>query len=175
MPTKSVQRKGPVRAEDASPGRTKVEQMQDRHSTAPYAAQSRDLTARLVTVADLNELDQIGCTLAEIPPGYVHAIVSGEDVCGRREGPVAVPAADAVQLDAMSDGEILAHLGSAARHFFRFVRDDRVVYEAADSRRRRRRADWPETLKNAPRNRAERIAKLDILRRRCSTGGGHAG
>jgi hypothetical protein len=141
----------------------------------PHAAQSRDLTARLLTVADLNELDQIDCSLAEIPPGYVHAIVIGADAYGGRRGPVAVPSADAARLRAMCDGEILAHLGRAARHFFRFVRDDRVVYEAAESPRRRHRADWQETLRNAPRNRAKRITKLDALRRLLDGGGHHVG
>ena len=167
--------------------------MQERYNAAPDAAQSLDATdaaieaqrlrdeawfrghpgrgllARLLTGADLDELDQIGCSLAEIPPGYQHAIVVGEDAqrYGRREDPVAVPAVDAARLDAMTDGEILVHLGRNARHFFCFVRDKQLVDVIADqlSRQRRRRPDWPETLRNAPRNRAKRIARLDILRR----------
>jgi hypothetical protein len=170
--------------------------MQKRHNTAPDAAQSPDLNgdactaqsheaqqlhdtawfgdpperalrARLLTVADLEGLDQVNCSLAEIQPGYVHAILVAANANDRIEGPVAVPAGDVARLDAMSDGEILLRLGRRARSFYRFVPDKDLVDAAADhlSRRRRRRPDWPPTLRNAPRNRAERVAKLDLLRR----------
>ena len=170
--------------------------MQDRHNIAPDAAQSLDLTggacaaqsieaqrlrdeawfrahperallARLLTVADLDGLDEIGCSLADIPSGYEHAIVIGKDPYGGCEGPLAIPAADVAGLDAMSDGDILFRLGRGARDYYRFVRDNELVYAVDEqlSRRRRRRPNWPPTLRNAPRKRAERIARLDLLRR----------
>jgi hypothetical protein len=120
------------------------------------------LLARLLTVADLDGLD---CTLADIPPGYEHAVVIGKDTYGGCEGPIAVPTADVAGLDAMSDGDILLRLGRGARDFYRFVRDNELVYAVDEQLSRRRRPDWPPTLRNAPRKRAERIARLGLLRR----------
>jgi hypothetical protein len=127
----------------------------------------RALLVRLLAVADLDGLDEIRCALADIPPGYEHAIVIGKDACGGCEGPIAVPTADVERLGAMSDRQILLRLGRGARDFYRFARDDELVYSVADqlSRRRNRRPNWPPTLRNAPRKRAERIARLDLLRR----------
>jgi hypothetical protein len=127
----------------------------------------RTLLARLLTVADLDGLDEIDCTLADIPPGYEHAVVIGKNSYGGCEGPIAVPTAAVAGLDAMSDGDILLRLGRGARDFYRFVHDNELVYAVADqlSRRRNRRPDWPPTCRNAPRTKAARIAKLDLLRR----------
>jgi hypothetical protein len=130
----------------------------------------RTLAVRLITPADIDDLDEIGETLADIPPGYVDAIVEGRNSYTGCIAPVAVPQAEAEFLSVMSGAEIVIRLGRKGRDFLKFL-DNATPHEVACVifGTSGRRSKWLWTIRRARGNRAERRARVEALRRRCST------
>jgi hypothetical protein len=151
--------------------------MHDEFNSARRTAQHRErsLTARLITPADIDELAEIGETLADLPPGYVNAIVEGRNSYTGCIAPVAVPQAEAEFLGVMSGAEIVIRLGRRGRDFLKFLDDATAdMVACVIFGRSGRRSKWLSTIRRARGNRAERRARVEALRRRCATGGAHA-